>query len=440
MVTDMTEGSPSKLLWKFSIPILFSVIFQQLYSIVDSVVAGKYIGDDALAAVGASYSLTMIFMSFATGLNGGGSVVISQLFGGKHYDKMKEAISTALIEVFVTSASLTLLGILICRPIMGLLNTPPEIMADSMLYLNIYILGLVFLFLYNICTGIFTALGDSRTPLYFLIFSSIGNIVLDLVFVIVFQWGVAGVAWATFVAQGMASIGAFVVLLKRLKKIETGPYKRFSKSMFLRINRIAIPSILQSSFVSVGNVCIQGLINSFGPSVIAAFSIAIKLNTFAVTSFNTMATGLSSFAAQNIGANKPDRVKKGFRSSLGMAVAVILPFLIAYIGFGPQMIQIFVDTDSSDVIRYATQFLQINAPFYFILMFKLMGDSVLRGAGQMKQFMVTTFSDLILRVILCYILAPLLGVLGIWLSWPIGWTMGTVLSYGFYKSGKWEKL
>ena len=188
MVTDMTEGSPSRLLWKFSIPILFSVIFQQLYSIVDSIVAGKFIGDNALAAVGASYSITMIFMAVATGLNGGSSVVISQLFGGRLFGRMKEAISTALITVFITSISLSILGFLLCKPILRALQTPQEIFSDSMLYLNIYIAGLIFLFLYNICTGIFTALGDSRTPLYFLIASSLGNIGLDLLFVIVFKW------------------------------------------------------------------------------------------------------------------------------------------------------------------------------------------------------------------------------------------------------------
>lgn len=440
MVTDMTEGSPSRLLWKFSIPILFSVIFQQLYSIVDSIVAGKFIGDNALAAVGASYSITMIFMAVATGPNGGSSVVISQLFGGRLFGRMKEAISTALITVFITSISLSILGFLLCKPILRALQTPQEIFSDSMLYLNIYIAGLIFLFLYNICTGIFTALGDSRTPLYFLIASSLGNIGLDLLFVIVFKWGVAGVAWATFIAQGMASVLAFIVLLKRLKKIETEPYLRFSTSMLRRISRIAIPSILQASFVSVGSVLIQGIVNGFGPATIASFSLAIKLNTFAVTSFNTMASGLSSFAAQNMGANKPERVKKGFRASLVMAVCIIIPFLLGYLLFGPQIVGIFVEDSSVEVIQCTTQFLYIVSPFYFVLMFKLMGDSVLRGAGQMKQFMVTTFSDLIIRVILCYILAPMLGIMGIWLSWPIGWTIGTVLSYAFYKNGKWEKL
>lgn len=353
---------------------------------------------------------------------------------------MKEAISTALITVFITSISLSILGFLLCKPILRALQTPQEIFSNSMLYLNIYIAGLIFLFLYNICTGIFTALGDSRTPLYFLIASSLGNIGLDLLFVIVFKWGVAGVAWATFIAQGMASVLAFIVLLKRLKKIETEPYLRFSTSMLRRISRIAIPSILQASFVSVGSVLIQGIVNGFGPATIASFSLAIKLNTFAVTSFNTMASGLSSFAAQNMGANKPERVKKGFRASLVMAVCIIIPFLLGYLLFGPQIVGIFVEDSSVEVIQCTTQFLYIVSPFYFVLMFKLMGDSVLRGAGQMKQFMVTTFSDLIIRVILCYILAPMLGIMGIWLSWPIGWTIGTVLSYAFYKNGKWEKL
>lgn len=438
MVTDMTVGAPSKLLWKFSIPILFSVVFQQLYGIVDSVVAGQFIGEDAVAAIGASYPITMIFMAFATGLNGGCSVVISQLFGAKQFDKMKEGISTSLISSAVICVILMGLGFISCSTFMHLLNTPSNIFTDAMVYLNVYIAGLLFLFLYNICNGIFTALGDSKTPLYFLIASSIGNIILDLLFVIQFNMGVAGVAWATFIAQGSASILAVVVLTKRVRKIESGPYKKYSYEMMKKMSRIAVPSILQSSFVSVGNLFIQGLINSYGSEVIAGYSIAIKLNTFAITSFNTMASGLSSFAAQNIGAGKTERVKQGFRTCIGMSVVVVLPFLIAYLGFGRTMISLFVSNGSEAAIQVGIEFLYIVAPFYLILLVKLLGDSVLRGGGVMGQFMITTFSDLVIRVMLSFLFSSIWGATGIWLSWPVGWTMGTVLSFLFYKSGKWE--
>lgn len=439
-VKDMTEGSPSKLLWKFSIPILLSVMFQQFYSIVDSIVAGKLIGDNALAAVGASFSITMIFMSVAIGINSGCSVVISQLFGGKEYEKMKEAVSTSVITVTIISIVLTIVGFLLCNTFLYMLHTPEDIMKDSAIYLNIYIGSLIFIFMYNIANGIFTALGDSQTPLYFLIASSIGNVGLNLLFVIVFHMGVAGLAWATFIAQGMASVLAMVVLYKRVKAVPSSDeYARFSFSMLKRISRIAIPSIIQSSCISVGNLMIQGLINSFGATVIAGYSAAIKLSNFAVTTFNTMGSGLSNFAAQNIGAGKEERAKQGFRSALGMAIVIIVPFFIAYEFFGEYLICLFVDKNSTEVIKVGTTFLKIASPFYFALVFKLMSDAVLKGAAAMVEFMIATFSDLILRVILAFILSSFLGSVGIWLSWPVGWTVGSGLSYWFYKREKWRR-
>ena len=336
MITDMTEGKPSGVLWKFTIPMLVSVMFQQLYNIVDSIVAGKFVGVKALAAVGASYPITMIFMAVATGLNIGCSVVISLYFGAKEYKQMKCAISTSLLTVLGISAVLTALGLVFSRPLMTLLKTPEDIFSDSALYLNIYIGGLIFLFMYNICTGVFTALGDSRTPLYFLIASSLGNIVLDLVFVINFHMGVSGVAWATFLAQGLSSVLAFFTLQKRLKAVESKKYKLFSGSMLKKIMEIAIPSILQQSFISVGNLFVQGLINSYGSAVVAGYSAGMKINTFAITSFTTLGNGLSSFTAQNIGAQKTERVAKGFRSGVIMVLSVAVPvFLLFFIGGRP---------------------------------------------------------------------------------------------------------
>ena len=231
MITDLTEGKPSKILWSFSIPMLLSVVFQQLYNIVDSIVAGKFVGAQALAAVGASYPITMIFMAIATGANVGAAVIISQLFGAKNFEKLKTSIFTSIISMTVLAAILTIFGIVFCSGMLKMLSTPDNIFSDSMTYLNIYIGGLIFLFLYNICTGVFTAMGDSKTPLYFLIMSSVGNIILDLVFVIVFNMGVAGVGWATFIAQGISSMLAFAVLLKRVHGIKSGTYKKFSIRM-----------------------------------------------------------------------------------------------------------------------------------------------------------------------------------------------------------------
>ena len=392
MIQNLTEGQPEKVLWRFSVPMFISVIFQQLYNIADSVIAGKFAGEDALAAVGASYPITMIFMAIAVGSNIGCSVIISQLFGAKEYRKMKTAVSTTLIASVILSVALTVAGLLTTTLMMRAIHTPNNIMADGALYLRIYIDGFAFLFLYNIATGIFTSLGDSKTPLWFLIGSSIGNIVLDLLFVAGFQWGVAGVAWATFIAQGVACVLALVTLQRRIKTVQAeGKAVLFSRKMLGMISRIAIPSILQQSFVSVGNIFIQSLINGYGSSVIAGYSAAIKLNTFTITSFATLANGLSSFTAQNVGAGLTERVKKGFKAGMKLAMCVAVPFFIAFFFAGKAMIQLFMTEESTTALETGMLFLKIVSPFYFVVAAKLMADGVLRGAGVMRQFMITTF-------------------------------------------------
>ena len=440
MIKDMTTGSPTKTLWLFSIPMLLSVMFQQIYNIADSMIAGQYIGEDALAAIGASYPITMIFMAVAIGSNVGSSVVISQLFGAKQLKQMKTAISTTFITSVVISIFLMVGGLIFCTPMMQILQTPTNIFQDAELYLQIYIVGIIFLFLYNICTGIFTALGDSRTPLYFLIGSSIGNIVLDLIFVIIFKWGVAGVAWATFMAQGTACILSAMTLVMRMKQIQVeGSHNYFSWNMLRKISQIAIPSILQQSFVSIGNLFIQGLINSYGSAVIAGYASAIKLNTFAITSFSTLGNSISSFTAQNMGANKKERVQKGFQSGCLMGLIVVLPFFLAYFFFSSKMLGLFMNENSQNALSVGTTFLHIVSPFYLVIAAKLIADGVLRGAGAMNQFMISTFTDLILRVILSFILSYFWGTTGIWSSWPIGWLAAMLISCGFYKLGTWQK-
>ncbi len=439
MNKDLTVGEPQSVLWKFSIPMFVSVIFQQMYNIADSVIAGKFAGEDALAAVGASYPITMIFMAIAVGSNIGCSVVISQYFGAKWYDKMKTAVSTTLIASLALSLVLTVAGLLGSRGLMVMINTPDNIFADGDLYLRIYIGGFVFLFLYNVATVIFTSLGDSKTPLYFLIGSSIGNILLDTLFVAVFHWGVAGVAWATFLAQGVACVLALVTLKRRLASVETtGKAALFSWNMLGKISRIAVPSILQQSFISIGNIFIQGLINSFGSSVIAGYSAAIKLNTFAITSLTTLGNGTSSFTAQNLGAGKQGRVKAGFGAAVKLALIITVPFFVAFFFGSHVILSLFMNEGSTVAMETGMEFLKIVSPFYFVISLKLMADGVLRGAGAMKSFMIATFSDLLLRVILAFILAGPFGTLGIWLSWPIGWMVAMVLSLSFYKKGVWK--
>ena len=270
------------------------------------------------------------------------------------------------------------------------------------------------------------------------------NIVFDLIFVISFRMGVAGVAWATFLCQGVASLLAILTLIRRLRKIKTSQaFPVYSFRMLGRISIVAVPSILQQSFISIGNLFVQRLVNGYGSTVMASYSAVVKLNTFAITSFTTMANGLSSFTAQNMGAMKSERVQKGFRAGVRMILLICVPFFIAYFVFSPAMIRVFLSSkeDVSAVIQEGTRFLRIVSPFYFVISLKLMADGVLRGAGAMAPFMVATFSDLILRVVLSYVMALgfSMGSTGIWLSWPIGWVIGTVLSLGFYLSGIWKR-
>ncbi len=346
---------------------------------------------------------------------------------------MKTAVSTTLLTAFLLSAVLTVLGLAGTRALMAMIRTPENIFNAGALYLGIYIGGFVFLFLYNVATGIFSALGDSKTPLYFLMASSIGNILLDYLFVAKYGWGVAGVAWATFIAQGIAGVLALLTMARRLSGLKTeGKAPLFSWQMLRRISLIAVPSIFQQSFISIGNIFIQGLVNSFGSSVIAGYSAAIKLNTFAITSFTTLGNGISNFTAQNMGAGKKERVREGFRAGIRMAMLTVVPFFAAFFLAGETMIHLFMKEGSTVALETGILFLRVISPFYFVVATKLMADGVLRGAGFMKQFMAATFVDLILRVILAFCLAGRFGSLGIWMSWPIGWIVAAVLSIVFY--------
>ena len=440
MNKDLTVGKPEVVLWKFSLPLFGSIIFQQLYNIADSLVAGKFVGENALAAVGNSYEITLIYIAFAFGCNIGCSVIVSQLFGAKKWSELKTAVNTTLISSGVLCLTLMILGFLLCPFLLHLINTPSEIFDDSMLYLNIYTGGLIFLFFYNIATGIFSAMGDSKTPFIFLAISSTANVFIDILFVKAFNMGIAGVAWATFLCQGVSCLLALVTVFKRLSTIHTEKKSKiFSVKIFKKISAIAIPSILQQSFISVGNIIIQGIINSYGASVIAGYSASIKLNNLVITSFSTLGNGMSNFVAQNIGANKQERIKKGFRGGLIMVYVISIPIVILYFIFGRSMVHIFMNQSTGNAIDTGIQFLKIVSPFYFVVSTKLIADGVLRGAGAMKLFMFATFTDLILRVVLAKVLSMEFGVIGIWYAWPIGWAIGTILSVIFYKKGHWHK-
>ena len=437
MVTDLTKEHPDKTLWRFWLPMMFSVAFQQIYNIADSMIAGRFAGEDALAAVGASYPITVIFMAFAVGMNLGASVIVSRLFGAGDRKGVKRAVTTAFASSLSLAVILTVYGYFFCRNMMEWIHTPQNIMQDGVLYLKIYVFGLIFLMLYNVCTGIFTALGDSRTPLWFLLGSSAGNIVLDLLFVAKLHWGVAGVAWATFIAQGISAVLALVTLLVRLQKFAgTERVPLFDRKLFVQILAIAVPSILQQSVLSVGNLFVQDIVNRYGSAVVAGYSGAIKLNTFAINIFMTLGSCLSSYTAQNIGAGKQERIPMGFRTGLKLSELTALPLVVLYFGLGQQMMGLFLNAESSAAIHAGVMFLRIVSPWYFMIVVKLMTDGIIRGSGAMIYFVIATIPDLILRIGFALMLSPRFGSTGIWMAWPFGWIAATVLTIIFYRKVK----
>ena len=391
MNRDLTVGKPESVLWRFCMPLFGSIVFQQLYNIADSLVAGKFIGENALAAVGNSYEITLIFIAFAFGCNIGCSVVVSQYFGAKRYGEMKTAVHTGMIASAVTCLILMLIGIFGCDALLKLIRTPAEIFDDSSLYLDVYALGLPFVFFYNISEGIFSALGDSKTPFCFLAVSSLSNIGMDVLFVAGFHMGVAGVAWATFLCQGVSCVVALIFVFRRLRGMPSDePSQAFSLPIFKKFAMVAIPSILQQSFISVGNIIIQGVI-------------------------------------------------KGFRAGAKMVWLLSIPLIGLFWLGSDALIKLFVENPSRTALDTGRAFLRILSPFYLIISIKLVADGVLRGSSMMKQFMVSTFTDLTLRVALAFALSAAMGATGIWCAWPVGWSIAAVLSILFYRRGAWEQ-
>lgn len=445
---DLTTGDPRTVLWQFCLPLFASVIFQQFYNVADSFVAGKFIGEQALAAVGNSYEITLIFIAFATGCNMACSVLTSQLFGAKNYSGMKTAIYTVMSSVTVLCAVLMLFGFCSADWFLQFMNTPEKIYADSKLYMDIYLWGVPFLFFYNMATGIFSAMGDSKTPFVFLAISSGVNIAVNLLFVAGFDMGVAGVAWATFLCQGMSCVLAMVTVFRRLQQIPTqiSEIKKINKSekrtkdirifdanYFKKFVSLAVPSILQQSSISIGTIMIQSSINACGIGVTAGYAAGIKLHNMVVGAFTALGNGVSNFTAQNIGANKLERVVEGRKSGIQMVWMLCIPIVLLYTLGAKPLIMLFIDNPTDLALRAGMYFLYICAPPYFLLSVKLVTDGVLRGAGMMKEFAFATTLDLILRVVLVKILAEPLGYIGIWMSWPLGWVLGTALSLMFYR-------
>ena len=439
---DLTEGKPGISLLLFALPMILGNLFQQLYNMADSMIVGNFVGEDALAAVGASYALTNVFIMVAIGGGNGVSVLISQYLGARQYGRMRTSVSTSLITFLCISLLLGGAGFCFNGLILDVLHTPDNILEQARLYLGIYFLGLPFLFMYNVLAAIFNALGDSRTPLYFLIGSSLGNIALDYWFVAWLGLGVAGVAWATFIAQGVSAILALGTLARRLGALKTDRRTvLFSAVLLGQIAAIAVPSIMQQSVLSVGNMFVQEIVNRYGSAVIAGYSGAVKLNTFAINAFMSLGGCLSSYTAQNLGAGKRERIPLGFKTGVRLSFYATIPFFLLYFVFSRQMMGLFLGAGSTRAIESGMEFLRIVSPMYFMISIKLMTDGIIRGSGAMTYFVLATVPDLILRIIVANILTRHFASTGIWMAWPFGWIAATLLTVIFYRrivSGKFR--
>ena len=436
----ITEN-PLKALIVFAIPMIIGNLFQQAYTMADSAIVGRLVGEKALAAVGAAYSLTNIFICVAIGGGIGASVIVSQYFGHGNYGKLKKAVYTALVTFLVISVMLGVIGLAFSKNIMIAMNTPVEVLDMSVTYLQIYFLGLPFLFMYNVLSSMFNALGKSRIPLYFLIFSSVLNIVLDWVFVADFALDVAGVAWATLIAQGVSVLGSFTVLRKELKKLEGASDGIFEAEELLPMAKIALPSILQQSTVSIGMMLVQSVVNSFGAESLAGFSAGMRIESICIVPMAAVGNAISSYTAQNIGAGQLKRVSKGYVQAnkmvifFGVVICVILEL------FPTQFITLFLGADGSQVaIATGYGYLVFMGFFFFMIGFKMAADGVLRGAGDMKLFTIANLVNLSIRVIMAMTLAPRFGIAWVWYAVPIGWTANFVISYLEYRTGKWKTI
>ncbi|WP_455822740.1 MATE family efflux transporter [Clostridium butyricum] len=440
MSKDMTIGNPSKILFYFAIPMVLGNILQQLYNIVDSMIVGNFVGADALAAVGASYPITFVLITVANGAGIGCGVVISQYFGGRMLEKVKTSIFTSIIFISIFSCILMVLGIIFADWILSVMNTPENIFYDSSSYMKIYFMGVVFLFIYNIVTSCFNALGNSKTPLMFLLCSAILNILLDLLFVIKFNMGVRGTAFATLISQGISALLSLSFLLKKIKMIKTDTtVKKFDIRILKKISKIAVPSILQQSIVSIGNLFVQALVNSYGAVVIAGYAAATKIDSMTILPMSNMSNAVSTFTGQNIGAGKIERIKKGYKSALIM-IGIFCVFAASLLFLaGHQLIGMFVDSVSNQgVITIGTQYLKIVSVFYFFMGLMVITNGVFRGSGDMKMFLASTLTNLSTRIIFAYGLASFIGQGAIWWAVPFGWIFASTVSVIRYKSGKWK--
>ena len=440
---DMLSDSPAKSLFFFALPMILGNLFQQFYNLADSVIVGRFLGEDALAAVGASYSLTNVFIMIAIGGGIGASVITSQYFGAKNYAKMRTSAYTSLISYLILSVLLAVFGYAFHPGILTLLKTPQNIYADACTYLKIYFTGLPFLFMYNVLSAKFNALGRSKIPLFLLIFSSLLNVGLDILAVSALNMGIAGAAAATVFSQGISAVMSLIILIKLLNGYKNDNDEKeqlYSFKLLWRITRISIPSIIQQSIVSVGILLCQSAVNSFGSSVLAGYTAASRIESICIVPMIATGNAVSTFTAQNLGAKNPERVQKGFAAGVKMVGCFAVILLIAVKLFGNMAVRAFLD-ENSTAAAYETgaAYAGFLAFFYVLIGLKATSDGVLRGAGDMPVYMTANLVNLASRVLIANLLSPIYGVQMIWYAIPIGWFLNFVISFVWYRTERWKE-
>ena len=435
---NLTEGKEGKLILNFALPMLAGNVFQQMYNIVDSIIIGKVLGKEALAAVGANFPLIFALISFVVGIAIGATVIISQYFGAKQMDRVKRTIDTLYIFMFFASILITAVGMLSSKYIFQLISLPDDVIPMAVDYFNVYATGFIFFFGFQGTSAVLRGLGDSKTPLYFLIVSTLTNIGLDLFFVMGLGWGVKGVALATVIAQA----GAFFTIVWYLNRFHTfldfSPLKmRFDKEIFKKSLKIGLPTGFQQTFVSLGFLALYRIVSMFGTPTIAAYTIAMRIDMFAAMPAMNFSAALSTFVGQNIGANKFERIGRGLKSTLGMTSIISVSVTILAMFFAEPLMYLF--TNDAEVVAVGRQYIYVVSGFYIVFSTMFIINGVLRGAGDTFFPMVITILALwVIRIPASYYLSLKFGTVGIWWGIPVAWVFGVVASYIYYKTGRWK--
>jgi putative MATE family efflux protein len=419
---------------------LIGNVFQQFYNAVDSIVVGRGVGAEALAAVGASFPILFLMISFVIGISMGSSIMLSQYFGAGDTGRLGRTMSTTYIFLFFASIAITILGVRFSGAMLRAMQVPEEILPMGTEYLQLMFAGMIFLFGYNTVSAILRGLGDSKTPLYFLIVATILNTILDLLFVLVFEWGIAGAAWATILAQGVSMIISFIYVQRSRHEVLHISWNmlKFDFEMFRNMLRIGLPTAVQLTLVSLGFVALTRIVTPFGTLVIAGYAAAARLDSFGLMPAMNLSMALSTFVGQNLGAGKPERVRRGFLATMAVSSAIALTTTVAMVGFGDKLIGIF--SSDTEVIRIGAEYLLIVSSFYLVFSGMFITAGVLRGAGDTLVQMFITLAGLwVVRIPVSALLSGWIGTRGIWWGIPAGWIVGFLASYIYYLSGRWKK-